>query len=84
MSDLGPRWIQIKGGLFLLLGFGASAILLAEHPGWKTAALLAIAIWAFCRFYYFAFCVMEKWVDPGFRFTGLVDFARYWLGRRRP
>lgn len=83
MRDLQSSfWIQIKGGLFLFLGIAASAALLAEHPGLKTAMLLGIAVWSFCRFYYFAFYVIEKYVDPGFRFSGLFDFARHWLGRR--
>lgn len=83
MRDLESSfWIQIKGGLFLFLGIAASSALLAEHPGLKTAMLLGIAVWSFCRFYYFAFYVIEKYVDPGFRFSGLFDFARHWLSRR--
>jgi hypothetical protein len=43
--------------------------------------LLVIAIWCFCRVYYFAFYVIEHYVDPGYRFAGLVDFMKYWWGR---
>jgi hypothetical protein len=43
--------------------------------------LLAIAIWAFCRAYYFAFYVVEHYADPNFRFAGLVDFVRYLIRR---
>jgi hypothetical protein len=44
--------------------------------------LLAITIWCFCRSYYFAFYVIEHYVDPGYRFSGLGSFLRYFLSRR--
>lgn len=84
MADLSnPRLIWLKGWLFLALGLIACAGLLLEAPSLRVAAMLAIAVWAFCRFYYFAFYVIEKYVDPGHRFTGLIDFARYAVGHRR-
>ena len=43
----------------------------------------AVAVWCFARWYYFAFYVIEHYVDPGFKFAGLGAFARY-LVRRRP
>src|SRR5437899_12245421 len=43
---------------------------------------LALAIWCFCRFYYFAFYVIEHYVDPAYRFSGLWSFV-CWLGERR-
>jgi hypothetical protein len=76
------RWIKVKGLLFLALGISAAAVLLVEHPDLKTAILLGIAIWCFCRFYYFAFYVIEHYVDPGFRFSGLWAFGRYLMSRR--
>jgi hypothetical protein len=80
MKDLAnPRLIKLKGILFLLIGLMAAALLVLDRPDLKTAALLAIAIWCFCRFYYFAFYVIEHYVDPGFRFSGLWSFARYML-----
>ena len=48
----------------------------------KTALLLALAIWAFCRAYYFAFYVLERYVDPQFRFAGLWSVVRYILQKR--
>jgi hypothetical protein len=76
------RWIKVKGLLFLALGVSAVAVLLVEHPDLKTALLLGIAIWCFCRFYYFAFYVIEHYVDPGYRFSGLWAFGRYLMSRR--
>jgi hypothetical protein len=84
MSDLtNPTVIKIKGFLFLFMGGLASTLLIIETPTLRQAALLAIAIWSFCRFYYFAFYVIEHYVDPNFRFAGLVDFVRYLLMRRQ-
>lgn len=84
MGDLSnPKVIKLKGILFLVMGVMASALLLAVDFSWRNALLLAIAVWSFCRFYYFAFYVIEKYVDPGYRFAGLWDFAKYLLSRRK-
>ena len=84
MKDLtDARWIKLKGVLFAVVGILASALLLLEAPTLKVALFLAIAIWCFCRAYYFAFYVIEKYVDPGFRFSGLCSAIRY-LRSRRP
>jgi hypothetical protein len=78
MKDLtNPGWIKLKGLLFLLTGIGAGLLLLMETPTFKVAVLLAISIWCFCRFYYFAFYVIEKYVDSEYRFSGLWSFFRY-------
>ncbi len=84
MKDLtDPRWIKLKGMLFLVVGLLTSLLLMLEHPTAKVAVLLAICVWCFCRFYYFAFYVIEHYVDPGYRFSGLLSFARYLLQRKR-
>ena len=83
MKDLtDPRWIKFKGILFLLVGLASSALLLLEHRDIRTAVLLAIAVWCFCRFYYFAFYVIEHYVDANYRYSGLFSFARYMLSRK--
>jgi hypothetical protein len=82
-----PTLIYAKGFLFLLTGGIAAGLLLAEAPTLRVAALLAIAIWCFCRFYYFCFYVIEHYVDPSYKFAGLTSFALYlWrIGRsQRP
>ncbi|MBO0699151.1 MAG: hypothetical protein J2P46_12210 [Zavarzinella sp.] len=78
-----PRLLYLKGLLFLLTGVFASVLLLVESPTLLTAFLLAVAAWSFCRVYYFAFYVIEHYIDPRYRFAGLTDFARYVLRRRR-
>ncbi|QDT18233.1 hypothetical protein [Alienimonas californiensis] len=78
-----PAALYAKGALFVLLGALAGGLLLARSPSWTNAALLALCVWACCRAYYFAFYVVEKYVDPSYRFAGLWDFAGYLRGRRR-
>lgn len=49
-----------------------------SNPFWiklKVALLLLLAIWCFCRAYYFAFYVIEHHVDPNFKFSGLGAFV---------
>jgi len=53
----------------------ATAMALVLFPDFQLALLIAIAIWAFCRAFYFAFYVIEHYVDPSFRFAGLSSFA---------
>ena len=83
MKDLSnPFWIKLKGLLFLSIGIVAVALLFLDSPTLKTAVLLALAVWSFCRAYYFAFYVIEKYVDPSYKFSGLISFARYCFSRR--
>lgn len=74
-----PRLMWLKGGLFVAIGLIASGLLIAQLPDLRYGLLLAIIIWAFCRAYYFAFYVIEHYVDPEYRFAGLIHFARYAL-----
>jgi hypothetical protein len=84
MRDLtNPTAIKLKGFLFLLLGLLASALLFLEQPTLKVGLLLLLSIWCFCRFYYFVFYVIEHYVDPSYRFSGLGSFVRYLLSKRK-
>jgi hypothetical protein len=84
MKDLtSPAWIKAKGILFLLLGMFSAAVLIAEHLDIRFVLLFSIAVWAFCRFYYFAFYVITHYVDPSYRFSGLGSFAKYLFAQRR-
>jgi hypothetical protein len=84
MGDLrDARLIYLKGFLFLVSGILAVAGLLIESPTVRTAFLLGIAIWSFCRLYYFMFYVIEKYVDGSYRFAGIHSFLLYLLRKRR-
>ena len=85
MDDLKSKTaIYLKAILFLVIGVTAFVLLLAQNYNVQTALLLALVIWSFCRAYYFAFYVIEHYVDPGFRFAGLFAFAKYLIKRRAP
>jgi uncharacterized membrane protein len=77
------KLLWTKGILFLLIGVVSSVLLLLESPSLKVGLLLALAVWAFCRVYYFAFYVIEHYADPSYRFAGLISFIGYALRRRK-
>jgi hypothetical protein len=84
MKDIAdPRLIKLKGLLFLLLGGVSALLVVIEHPTLKMGLLMVLTIWCFCRAYYFAFYVIERYVDPTYRFSGLWSFACYLAGRQR-
>ncbi len=83
MTDIkSPTLLYLKGGLMLAVGLLAAGLLIAEHPDLKTAVLLAVAVWGFCRAYYFVFYVIEHYIDPGYRYAGLMSFVRVSLRRK--
>jgi hypothetical protein len=84
MKDLtSSTWIKVKGFLFLSLGLLSVTLLLFKHPTFQMAVLLPVAVWSFCRFYFFAFYVLEHYVDANYRFSGLISFARYVVSKKR-
>ena len=84
MTDLSnPKLIYGKGILFLFGGVLASGLLIAAHPSLRVALLLAVAVWCFARAYYFAFYVIEHYVDSDYRFSGLWSFVLYLARRSR-
>jgi hypothetical protein len=85
MRDLqSHRLMWVKAVLFLVIGVVSAALILIECPEWRIALLLALAVWSFCRAYYFAFYVIEHYVDPSFRFSGLFSVLRYLSTKKVP
>jgi hypothetical protein len=78
------KLLYLKAGLFVLCGLLASTGILLEAPHLQVAAMLVIAIWCFARAYYFAFYVIEHYIDPAYRFAGLWSFARYVMTHNKP
>ncbi|MFT5323619.1 MAG: hypothetical protein ACI8P0_001469 [Planctomycetaceae bacterium] len=82
MTDISsPRLLYLKGALFVLCGAMAAGLILVDSPSLRTATLLGLSIWCFARAYYFAFYVIEHYVDGSFRYAGLGDFV-VWSWRR--
>jgi len=78
MADLKhPFWIHLKGWLFLLI-FAASAIGIFLHlPNWRIAALILLLAWASARFYYYLFYVIERYIDPDYKFSSVYSSLKY-------
>jgi hypothetical protein len=84
MSDLtDPRLMYLKGGLFVVAGCGAALTIWLETQSLRTMLLLALSVWCFCRAYYFAFYVIEHYIDGSYRYAGLWSFVRYHRSRAR-
>ena len=86
MKDLqNTKLMWLKAVLFLLIGATSSALLWSESPTFRTVLLILLSIWSLCRAYYFAFYVLERYVDPQFKFAGLGSLILYVLksSRRR-
>jgi len=62
-----------KAILFVVVGVTSALVLLQQSPNFLTAVLLATCIWAFARTYYFAFYVVERYIDESYRFSGLLS-----------
>jgi hypothetical protein len=69
--------LVVKAILFIVLGAFAGALLVAQSPRVYTVALLFTCVWAFARAYYFAFYVIQHYIDSSFRFSGLVTMIKY-------
>ena len=73
MRDLSSKGLIVaKGLMFLVLAGATATLLLLETPSLRVGALIAILVWASCRFYYFLFYVLQHYVDPGLRYAGLL------------
>jgi hypothetical protein len=84
MADItSPTIIWAKGLLFLLIGLFASILLALLAANLRVVLLHVLAVWGFCRFYYFAFYVIEQHVDSKYRFSGLLSFLRYAIRQKR-
>ncbi len=78
LKDINKVWLlYLKAFLLFLTGFISSILLVLLNFNFKTIVLLLLAIWGFCRAYYFAFYVIQHYVDSTYKFSGLIDFAKY-------
>ena len=83
MTDLqSKKWIVAKGIMFAGIAGATAALILIELPSVKLAVQLLLLVWASCRFYYFLFYVLERYVDPTMRYAGLFDLLMGMRQRR--
>ena len=76
-----PFWLWIKGGLFVAIGCLCLVFVAMVTQSVQLVAVCCLAIWAFCRAYYFAFYVIENYIDPKFRFAGLLSVLGYFVDK---
>lgn len=85
MKDLhSPKLMWLKAVLLLAIGATSALMVWLEARSVSSGLLMALAIWAFCRAYYFAFHVLERYADPQFRYAGLWSVLRYAFKARKP
>ena len=73
--------MYVKVVLLAAIGVISAGLLFLRQPSVSTVMLIALVVWAFARVYYFAFYVIERYIDPSFRFSGLWSVARFLWGR---
>lgn len=78
-----PVWMYLKAAGFVVIGFFSAAMILLQSPRWDVALYLAISVWAFARAYYFAFYVVGHYIDPEFKYAGLIHFCQYLLQKKK-
>jgi hypothetical protein len=84
MRDLkSTKWIVAKGFMFAGIALATAALIFIEMPSLKVAVLLALLVWASCRFYYFLFYVLQHYVDRTMRYAGLFDLLMGMRQRRQ-
>lgn len=78
--DIKSKWLlHAKGFLFLFLGLLAGVVILFESHNLRTLLLLVIVIWSFCRFYYYLFYVLEKYIGRDQKYAGILDALKFIL-----
>lgn len=83
LQDLkSSKLIHLKGWLFLFIGLLSASLIAIETANYQVILLLILAIWAFCRFYYYIFYVIEKYVDSSYKFSGIMSFIFYLINKK--
>ncbi len=75
--------MYLKAALFFLILLSCSGLLLIEAPTWRTVIFLVLLICSAARLYYFMFYVIEKYIDPDFRYSGIGSALSHLWGRMR-
>jgi len=72
-------WMYFKALCFGLIALICAAGLLLPAFEWRNLVLVCLLVWASARFYYFCFYVIERYIDPSFRFAGVLSVVGYVL-----
>ena len=78
MCDItSPVLIHPKGWLFLAILIFSIALLLFQLASWESVLLLILVVWSSARFYYYLFYVIENYIDPEYKFSGVLSALRF-------
>ena len=78
MTDIkSKRVIVVKGFLFILISALSAITIVCYCPRIEVIILVFLLMWASARSYYFVFYVLEKYVDPKMKYTGIVDLVKH-------
>lgn len=76
MGDLtSKRVIIVKGWLFFAIAAISGFLIVQRSPHVVIAVLVGTLVWSSCRFYYFLFYVLERYVDPSMKYRGVLHLA---------
>jgi len=78
-----PFWMYLKALCFGLIILICAAGLLLPSFSWRGLFLVYVLVWASARLYYFCFYVIERYIDPSFRFAGVWSVVEYLMQRIR-
>lgn len=78
-----PRWMIVKALGFVVIALVCLVLIFLETASLQVVGLTVMACWALARAYYFCFYVIEKYIDPEFRFAGIASAVRFLLSRRK-
>lgn len=78
-----PKWMYLKAIGFVLIAFLCAIGLLLRSMSFETGVLILLLMWASARAYYFCFYVIERYIDPEFRYSGIGSALGYMFGSRR-
>lgn len=84
MADLeSKRLIVAKGFLFIIVAALSAIGIVCYSPRIRVIILTLVLMWASARSYYFVFYVLEKYVDPNLKYTGIIDLIKNIMKRTR-
>lgn len=76
-----PRWMYVKAIGFVLIASLCAAALIARSVRIETLVLILLLIWSSARAYYFCFYVIQQYIDPSFKYSGVGSMLRYLIRR---
>jgi hypothetical protein len=75
--------MYLKAGLLVVIAVLCLVWIGLETQSFRVLSVTLVALWAACRAYYFAFYVIEHYIDDRYRYAGLIDFVLHHIRARK-